>query len=103
MVSKVAVTIVANGKHVRAYFITNLAITLVLRSIATALECVLCPVFVPDNSFVDPVTSRNFPILWETPIHISYGNQSETVVVYVVREEEIGFPLLIGMDIILAL
>lgn len=103
MDSKVAVTIVANGKHVRAYFITNLAITLVRRSIATALECVFRPVFGPDTSFVDPVTSRNFPILWETPIHISYGNQSETVVVYVVREEETGFPLLIGMDTILAL
>ncbi|EFX66621.1 hypothetical protein DAPPUDRAFT_116160 [Daphnia pulex] len=103
MDSKAAVTIVANGKHIRAYFITNLAITLVRQTIATALGCVLRPVFGPDTSFVDPVTSRDFPILWETRININYSNRSETVVAYVVKDEEIGFPLLAGMDTTLAL
>ncbi len=93
----------ANGKHIRAYFITNLAITLVRQTIATALGCVLRPVFGLDTSFVDPVTSRDFPILWETRINISYSNRSETVVAYVVKDEEIGFPLLAGMDTILSL
>jgi hypothetical protein len=103
MDSKAAVTIVANGKHIRAYFVTNLAITLVRLSIATALGCVLRLVFGPDTSFVDPVTSRDFPILWETRINISYSNRSETVVVYVLKDEEIGFPLLAGMGTTLAL
>jgi hypothetical protein len=103
MDSKAAVTIVANGKHICAYFVTNLAINLVRQSIATALGCVLPPVFGPDTSFVDPETSRDFPILWETRINIRYSNRSETVVVYVVKDEEIGFPLLAGMDTTLAL
>jgi hypothetical protein len=103
MDSKAAVTLLANGKHIRAYFITNFAITLIRQTIATALRCVLRPVFGPDTSFVDPVTSRDFPILWETRIHISYSNRSETVVAYVVNDEEIGCPLLAGMDTILAL
>jgi hypothetical protein len=103
MDSKAAVTIVANGKHIRAYFVTNLAITLVRQTIATALGCVLRPVFGPDTSFVDPVTFRDFPILWETRINISYSNRSETVVAYVVKDEEICFPLLAGMDTTLAL
>jgi hypothetical protein len=101
--SKAAKTLLANGKHIRAYFITNLAITLVRQTIATALGCVLRAVSGPDTSFVDPVTSRDFPLLWETRINISYSNRSETVVAYVVKDEEIGFPLLAGMDTILAL
>jgi hypothetical protein len=60
-------------------------------------------VFGSDTSFVDPVTSRDFSILWETRINISYSNRSETVVAYVVKDEEIGFPLLGGMGTILAL
>jgi hypothetical protein len=103
MDSKAAVTIVANGKHVRAYFFTDLGITLVRHSIATTLDCVLRPVFDPDTSFMDPVTSRSFPILWETRLQINYGNHPSTAISYVVKDEEIGFPLLIGMNAILAL
>jgi hypothetical protein len=80
MDSKAAVTIVTNGKHIRAYFVTNLAITVVRQSIATTLGCVLRPVFGPNTSFVDQVTSRDFPILWETRINISYSNRSETAI-----------------------
>jgi hypothetical protein len=36
-------------------------------------------------------------------IHIIYSNRTEAVVVYVVKDEEIGFPLLAGMDTTLAL
>jgi hypothetical protein len=61
--SKAAVTTVANGRHVRAYFITNLAITQIRQSIATVLECVLRPVFGPETSFMNPITYCNFPIL----------------------------------------
>ena len=103
MDSKAAVTLVANGRRVCVYFITNLAITLVRQTIATALECVLRPVSGPDASFVDPVTGRNFQIRWETRIHVNYGAHPATVVAYVVDDEEIGFPLLVGMDAILAL
>ncbi|EFX81195.1 hypothetical protein DAPPUDRAFT_317945 [Daphnia pulex] len=82
--------IVANGKHIRAYFVTNLAITLVRQSIATALGCVLRPVFGPETSFVDPVTSYDFPILWETRIHITVKYLIDFDITKTVTDKSVG-------------
>jgi hypothetical protein len=85
------------------YFATNLAITLIRKSVAEGLKCVLYPVYGPDVSFIDPATARVFPLLWETPLTITTKDQPISSTAYVVQDEEIGASIIIGMDTIIAI
>lgn len=92
-----------NQLAVEAYFSTSLAISLVRETVVKCAKCVLLPVQGPDCEFSDPVLGRVFPILWETRIFINFGNTPITATVYVVADHEVGFPLILGMDTLLAL
>ncbi|EFX76064.1 hypothetical protein DAPPUDRAFT_107337 [Daphnia pulex] len=92
-----------NKLAVEAYFSTSLAISLVRETVVKCAKCVLLPVQGPDCEFSDPVLGRVLPILWETRIFINFGNTPITATVYVVADHEAGFPLILGMDTLLAL
>jgi hypothetical protein len=85
------------------YFATNLAITLIRKSVAEGLKCVLYPVYGLDVSFIDPATARVFPLLWETPLTITTKDQPISSTAYVVQDEEIGASIIIGMNTIIAI
>jgi hypothetical protein len=92
---------VFNNVVVTAYFSTGLAISLIRESMAKCLQCVRCQC--RDKVFTDPVTARVFLILWEIRLFVNYGNNSTTTNMYVVADCEIGFPVILGMDTLLAL
>jgi hypothetical protein len=48
-------------------------------------------------------TARVFPILWETSLTLQTKDQTTATVAYVVRDEEIGAAIIMGMDSIIAL
>jgi hypothetical protein len=98
-----SVRIVVNDTNIIAHFATNLAITLIRRSTVEALECPTRPVYGPDTSFTDPATSRVHPIESEASLTLEYAGQQSIVTAYVVQNNEIGTPLVLGMDSILAL
>ena len=100
---KVKVQLLFNNVAVSAYFSTGLAISLIRESVAKSLKCVLQPVYGPDTEFDDPVTTCVCPILWETRLFINYGDSPTTATIYVVADEDIGMPLILGMDTLLAL
>jgi hypothetical protein len=103
MEKRVIKQLAINKLAVAAYFSTSLAISLVRETIAKCAQCVLLPVKVPDTEFSDPVTGRVFLILGETWIFINFGNTPTTAIVHVVVDHEIGFPVILGMDTLLAL
>ncbi len=87
-----------NNVAVSTYFSTCLAISLVRESVAKCTQCVLKPVQCPDTEFSDQVTSRVFPILWETRLFVNYGDTPATAIVYVVADDEIGISLILGTN-----
>jgi hypothetical protein len=103
MDAKFSVQLEINNTQVLTYFATNLAITLIRQSVAEVLKYVIYPVFCPDTSFIDPTTARVIPISWETRLPLPTKEQIISTVAYVVREEEIGEPIIIGIDAILTL
>jgi hypothetical protein len=103
METKFYVPVVVNNIRVIAYFATNLAITLIRKSVAEGLKCVLHPVYGPDVTFVDPATARVFPLLWETRLTITTKTQPISSTAYVVQDEQIGASLIMGMDSIISM
>jgi hypothetical protein len=95
--------LMVNNVAVKAYLSTGLAISLVRKTIAKCVQCVLRPVQGPDTEFSDPVTGRVFHILWESRLFVDFGNTPTAAIVCVVADHEIGFPLILGMDTLLDL
>jgi hypothetical protein len=94
---------VVNDSNIIATFATNLAITLIRRSTVETLECPTRPVYGPDTSFTDPATSRVYQIESEASLTLEYAGQQKIITAYVVQSDEIGAPLVLGMDSILTL
>jgi hypothetical protein len=83
--------------------VTNLALTFINASTATLLKFVVRPVAGPDTSFTDPITNRVFQIMGETSLLLTIGGPTANVTVYVVNDAEIGVPMVLEMDTIIAL
>ncbi|EFX67576.1 hypothetical protein DAPPUDRAFT_115336 [Daphnia pulex] len=98
-----SVRLIVNDTHVIAYFATNLAITFIRRLTAEESECQIRPVYGPDISFTDPATSRVHLIEGVVSLPLHYAGQQTVVTAYVVQNEEIGVPIVLGMDSIIAL
>jgi hypothetical protein len=94
---------VVNDTHIVTYFATNLAVTFIRRSTAEGLECSIRPVFGPDTSFTDPATARVHLIEGEISLLLHYTGQQTAVTAYVVQNNKIGAPIVLGMDSFLAL
>jgi hypothetical protein len=88
---------------VRAQVVSSLALTFINASTATLLKFVVRPVAGPDTSFTDPITNRVFQIMGETSLLLTIGGPTANVTVYVVNDAEIGVPMVLEMDTIIAL
>ena len=98
-----SINLVLNTVRAVAHVATNLAISLIRLSEAERIGFELRPVTGPDTTFVDPVTSRVFHILWETNSFTLQENQPAKAIFYVVADDEIGQSIILGMDTLLAL
>jgi hypothetical protein len=98
-----SVRLVVNDTHLIAYFATNLAVTFIRRSTLEGFECPIRPAYGADTSFTDPATSRVHLIEGEISLPLHYAEQQTVVTTYVVQNDEIGVPIVLGMDSLIAL
>lgn len=98
-----SVRLVVNDKHVIAYFATNLAVTFIRRSTAEESESQIRPMYGPNTSFTAPATSRVHLIEGEVSLPLHYAGQQTVVTKFVVQNEEIGVPIVLRTDPLIAL